>query len=98
MISVCVVFPFPEFQIFEIPHVAFFFFFKLFFIEGFPGCSDGKASACHARDLGSIPGLGRSPEKGNGNPLQYSFLENPRGRGAWLGYSPWGHKEADTTE
>ena len=47
------------------------------------GGSDGKASACNAGDLGSIPGLGRSPREGNGNPLQYSCLENPMGRGAW---------------
>ena len=44
--------------------------------EGFPGGSDGKASACSAGDPGSIPGLGRSPGEGNGNPLQYSCLEN----------------------
>ena len=51
---------------------------------GFPGGSDGKASACNAGDLGSIPGLGRSPGEGNGNPLQYSFLENSfLERGAW---------------
>ena len=43
----------------------------------FPGGSDGKASAYNAADPGSIPGLGRSPGEGNGNPLQYSFLENP---------------------
>ena len=50
---------------------------------GFPGGSDGKASACNAGDPGSIPGLGRSPGKGNGNPLQYSCLENPRDGGPW---------------
>ena len=50
---------------------------------GFPGGSDGKESACSAGDLGSIPGLGRSPLEGNGNPLQYSCLENPMDRGAW---------------
>ena len=44
--------------------------------QGFPGGSDDKASACNAGDLGLFPGLGRSPEKGNGNPLQYSCLEN----------------------
>ena len=44
--------------------------------SGFPGGSDGKASACSAGDLGLIPGLGRSPREGNGNPLQYSCLEN----------------------
>ena len=50
---------------------------------GFPGGSDGKDSACSVGDLGSVPGLGRSPGEGNGNPLQYSGLENPRDRGAW---------------
>ena len=50
--------------------------------EGFPGSSDSKESACNAGDLGSIPGLGRSPGEGNGNPLQYSGLENSRERGA----------------
>ena len=45
-------------------------------VWGFPGGSDGKESACNAGDLGSIPGLGRSPGEENGNPLQYSCLEN----------------------
>ena len=49
----------------------------------FPGGLDGKASAYSAGDLGSIPGLGRSPGEGNGNPLQYSCLENPMDGGAW---------------
>ena len=49
----------------------------------FPGGSEGKASACNAGDLGSIPGPGRSPGEGNGNPLQYSCLENPMNREAW---------------
>ena len=49
----------------------------------FPGSLDGKASAYNAGDPGSIPGLGRSPGEGNGNPLQYSCLENPMDRGAW---------------
>ena len=48
-----------------------------------PGGSDGKAFAYNAGDLGSIPGSGRSPGEGNGNPLQYSCLENPMDRGAW---------------
>ena len=52
--------------------------------------SDGKESACNARDLGSIPGSGRSPGEMNGNPLQYSCLENPMDRGAWRDCSPWG--------
>ena len=50
---------------------------------GFPGSSELKASACSAGDLGSIPGLRRSPGEGNGNPLQYFCLENPMDGGAW---------------
>ena len=50
---------------------------------GLPRGSAGKESACSARGRGSIPGLGRSLEEGNGNPLQYSFPENPTDRGAW---------------
>ena len=49
----------------------------------FPHSSVGKESACNAGDLGSIPGLGRSPGEGSGNPRQYSCLENPMDRGAW---------------
>ena len=52
--------------------------------RGFPGGSDSKESSCNAGDLGLIPGLGRSPGEGNGNLLQYSCLENPMDRGAWL--------------
>ena len=48
-----------------------------------PGGSDNKESACNVGYTGLIPGLGRSPGEGNGNPLQYSFLENPMDRGAW---------------
>ena len=51
--------------------------------RGFPGGSDRKESAYGVGDTGSIPGLGRSPGEGNGNPLQYSCLENPMDRGAW---------------
>ena len=50
---------------------------------GFPGGSEDKASAYNAGDPGLIPGLGRSPGEGNGNPLQYSCLENPMDREAW---------------
>ena len=50
---------------------------------GFPHSSVGKESACNAGDPGSIPGLGRSPGEGNGNPPQYSCLDNPMDRGAW---------------
>ena len=49
-------------------------------------------SACNAEDLGSIPRVGRSPEEGNGDPLQYSCMENPMDRGAWQGYSLLGGK------
>ena len=49
----------------------------------FPGGSEVKVSASNAGDLGLIPGSGRSPGEGNGNPLQYSCLENPMDRGAW---------------
>ena len=49
----------------------------------FPGGSDGKGSACNARDLGLIPELGKPPGEGNGSPFQYSCLENPMDRGAW---------------
>jgi len=54
-----------------------------FFSRDFPGGSDGKASVYNAGDLGSFPGLGRSPGEGNGNPLQYYCLENSMDRGAW---------------
>ena len=50
---------------------------------GFPGDSDSKVSACNVGDLGSLPGSGRSPGEGNGNPFQYSCLENPMGGGTW---------------
>ena len=53
----------------------------LFSKMGFPGDSDGKESACNAGDLGLIPELGKSPREGNGNPLQYSCLENSTDRG-----------------
>ena len=60
--------------------------------KGFPHSSVGKESACSAGDPGSIPGLGRSPGKGKGYPLQFSGLENS------MDYSPWSHKELDTAE
>ena len=52
-------------------------------LEGFPGGSEIKASAHNVGDPGSIPGSGRSPGEGNGNPLQYSCFENPMDRGGW---------------
>ena len=59
--------------------------------------SDSKESSCHVGDLGSVPGLRRSPGEGHGNPLQYSCLENPHGPRSLAGYNPWGHKDSDTT-
>ena len=50
---------------------------------GYPGDSDGEDSACNAGDLGLIPGSGRPPREGNGNPLQYSCLDKSMDRGAW---------------
>ena len=58
-------------------------FMLAFLSRGFPGDSDGKESSCNAGHSGSIPGSGRSPGKGNGNPLQYSYLENPIDREPW---------------
>ena len=63
-----------------------------------PGVSDSKESACNVRDLGSIPMLEGSPGGEHGNQLWYSCLENPHGQRRLAGYSPWGHKESDTTE
>ena len=65
---------------------------------GFPGGSDGKESSCNLGDLGSIPGLGRSPGGEHGSPLQYSFLENPHEQRSLVGYGPEGRKESNTTE
>ena len=59
---------------------------------GFPGGSGGEESACNLGDLSWIPGLGRSPGGGHGNPLQYSHLENPQGQRSLGGCSPRGHK------
>ena len=57
-----------------------------------------KNSPADSGDAGLIPESGRSPGEGNGNPLQYSCLENPMDGKALVGYSPWGCKESDTTE
>ena len=75
--------------------IAFQVFYNWSYQE--PGSSDGKEYACNAEDPGLIPGSGRSPGGGNGNPLQYSCLEN-----SWTeepaGYNPWCLKESDTTK
>ena len=64
---------------------------------GLPGGSDRKESACNVGDPGSLPGLGRSPGEGNGNPLQYSYLENSMDRGTWWN-TVCGFAESDMTE
>ena len=64
---------------------------------GFPGGLGGKESAYNARDVNSIPGLGRFPGEGNGNPFQYSCLGNPMDRGAWWATVHRVSKESDTT-
>ena len=75
---------------------------KLFhFKQDIPDGSAGKESACNAEDIGGkslVPVSGRSPEKGNGYPFQYSCLENSTGRGALAAYSPKRRKESDTTK
>ena len=65
---------------------------------GLPRWLSGKEPTCSAGAAGSIPGMGRSPRGGNGNPRQYSRLENPIDRGRWQAYSLWGCKEWDMTE
>ena len=65
-----------------------YYFWSIRLILGFPAGSDDKESACNSGDLGLIPGLGRSPGEGNGNPLQYSGLESPMDRGAWWATVP----------
>ena len=79
-----------EFRLLELCEIRFHFwrpphlwYFVRGALRGFPGGSDGKASACNVRDPGSIPGSVISPGEGNGNPLQDSCLENPMDRGAW---------------
>ena len=82
--TVCVL-GFPVFSLFyrgAFPNVFNILFSPFLNVSlGSPGGSEGKASACNA--LGSIPGSGRSPGEGKGNPLQYFCLENPMDRGAW---------------
>ena len=70
---------FPVLVIFQ----SFFFIVVKYTYHGFPGDSDGKVSAFNLGDLGSIPVLVRSLGEGNGNPLQYSCLENSIDQGAW---------------
>ena len=67
-------------------------------ILGFPSGPDGKESACNAGDLGLIPGLGRSPGRRNGTPIPVFLPGESHKQKSLVGYSPWGHKELDTTE
>ena len=66
--------------------------------RGFPSGSDGKESTYNAGDVGSVPGLGTCPGGGHGNPLQYSYLENPHGQRSLAVYSPWGRKAQHSTQ
>ena len=75
-------------------HIGLFLGGPLEYWWDFVGGLDGKESACNVRDLGLVPGSGRSPGEGNGYLLQYSCLENSMDRG----YSSWGPKKLDTTE
>ena len=82
-------------------HFLEVFFLNMGCLRGFPGGTSGKEPSCQCRKLkrrGSNPGLERFPQEGIGNPLQYSCLKNPMDRRNPAGYSPWGHKESDTTE
>ena len=69
----------------------------LYSAKDFPGGSDGKEFTCNVKDLGLIPGLGRSPGEGHGSPLQYSCLENSMDTGSLVGYN-CGVTESDMTE
>ena len=80
------------------PQQQCFLELSLFWCPRDGGGSEGKESACNAGDLGLIPGSGRSPGRGNGNPLLYSCLENPMDGGAWRAITVHGIAESDTTE
>ena len=71
---------------------------KVYINMGFPGGSDSRDSACNTGDPDSVPGLGRSPGEGKGNPLQYYCLGNPIDRGAWWATVHGVAKESDTTD
>ena len=79
---------FTPFHLFSPDVVYFNLFLSFSFFIDFPGGSDGKASAYNAGDPGLIPGSGRTPGEGNGNPLQYSCLENLMDRGPWQATVP----------
>ena len=68
------------------------------FLGGLYGKEPAFSAICNVGILGSIPGLGRSPGEGHGDPLQHPYWENPHGQRSLVGYSPWGHKESDITD
>ena len=70
----------------------------LLFILGLPWWLNQYRITCNEEDVGSVPGSGRSPGEGHGDPCQYSCLDNPMDWGTWQATSPQGHKESDTTE
>ena len=78
--------------------MTFCFSLNLMFSEYFPCSSVGKDFACSAGDPGSIPGLGRSPGEGNGQPTPVSLPGKSHGQKSLVGCSPWGCKESGTTE
>ena len=78
--------------------LALFRSLSYFFGCTFPGNSDGKESTCNAEDPSSIPGSGRSPGQRNDNPTPVFLPEGFHKQRTLLGYSPWGHKQMDTTE
>ena len=78
--------------------MAYILYYIMYNIKyGLPCWLSGKESACNVGNTGSMPVSGRSPGGGHGNPLQYSYLENPMDRGVWWA-SPWGRKESGTSE
>ena len=70
----------------------------LYLLQGFPSDSVGKESSCNVGDMGLIPGFGRSPGEGNGNPTLLFLPGGFHGQRSLVGYSPWGCKESDMTE
>ena len=85
----------------DLRFVVYVDIYMLYTLMGFPGGASGKESTCQFKRnmrLGFDPCSGRSPGGGHGNPLQYSCLENPMDRGAWLVCSPQGHEKLDTIE
>ena len=87
--------PYPELMGHFIHHARYNFPSRAFVL---PWWLRGWRIPCNLGDLGSIPGVGRSPGEAHGNPLQYSCLENPHGQRSLAGCSPWAHKEPDVTE